>query len=243
MQELWQIEQRDRALEIGPGDGEVLQHLAQDFDQVKGIDSSAHMLDLARQATVGCRNVSLEKQTFTGAPKQREFNLIVAAMVVHHMSSPRTFFRRAHSALVDGGRLIVAELGAHDHKWVADTCGDLWLGFEADELDGWARASGFVAGPRHFLAQKNGFSIQILTFDKHQKGKRAMSNDYKVADMALAEFGRKEIRLAEAEMPALMALRKRYRDEQPLAGAKIIGCIHMTVQTAVLIDTLDGSRR
>jgi adenosylhomocysteinase len=63
-------------------------------------------------------------------------------------------------------------------------------------------------------------------------------SDYKVADIGLAEFGRKEIRLAEAEMPALMALRRRYQAAQPLAGAKIIGCIHMTVQTAVLIETL-----
>jgi len=62
--------------------------------------------------------------------------------------------------------------------------------------------------------------------------------DYKVADIELAEFGRKEIRLAEAEMPALMSLRRQYKGEQPLAGAKIIGCIHMTVQTAVLIETL-----
>ena len=62
--------------------------------------------------------------------------------------------------------------------------------------------------------------------------------DYKVADMALAEFGRKEITLAEAEMPALMALRERYSASQPLSGAKIIGCIHMTIQTAVLIETL-----
>ena len=62
--------------------------------------------------------------------------------------------------------------------------------------------------------------------------------DYKVADIGLAEFGRKEISLAEAEMPALMALRKKYQAEQPLAGARIIGCIHMTIQTAVLIETL-----
>jgi adenosylhomocysteinase len=62
--------------------------------------------------------------------------------------------------------------------------------------------------------------------------------DYKVADMSLADFGRREINLAEAEMPALMALRNRYADQQPLAGAKVIGCIHMTVQTAVLIETL-----
>lgn len=62
--------------------------------------------------------------------------------------------------------------------------------------------------------------------------------DYKVADISLAEWGRKEIQIAEGEMPSLMALRKQYKDAQPLAGAKIIGCIHMTIQTAVLIETL-----
>ena len=62
--------------------------------------------------------------------------------------------------------------------------------------------------------------------------------DYKVADISLADFGRKEIALAEAEMPALIALRSKYKETQPLAGAKVIGCIHMTIQTAVLIETL-----
>ncbi|MDX1636538.1 MAG: adenosylhomocysteinase [Balneolaceae bacterium] len=61
---------------------------------------------------------------------------------------------------------------------------------------------------------------------------------YKVKDIGLAEWGRKEIRLAEAEMPGLMALREEYRDQQPLKGARIAGCLHMTVQTAVLIETL-----
>ncbi len=65
-----------------------------------------------------------------------------------------------------------------------------------------------------------------------------MSEDYKVADISLADFGRAEIELAEAEMPALMALREKYKADQPLAGAKIIGCIHMTIQTAVLMETL-----
>ena len=65
-----------------------------------------------------------------------------------------------------------------------------------------------------------------------------MSNDYKVKDITLAEFGRQEILLAQDEMPALMQLRENYRDEQPLKGAKIMGCIHMTIQTAVLIETL-----
>lgn len=65
-----------------------------------------------------------------------------------------------------------------------------------------------------------------------------MTNDYKIADIHLAEWGRKEIQIAETEMPGLMALRKKYSANQPLAGAKIAGCIHMTIQTAVLIETL-----
>tara|TARA_B100001013_G_scaffold136830_1_gene80506 strand:+ start:575 stop:1969 length:1395 start_codon:yes stop_codon:yes gene_type:complete len=65
-----------------------------------------------------------------------------------------------------------------------------------------------------------------------------MENDFKVTDISLADFGRREISLAENEMPALMALRERYRDAQPLKGARIMGCIHMTIQTAVLMETL-----
>ena len=61
---------------------------------------------------------------------------------------------------------------------------------------------------------------------------------YKVKDISLAEWGRKEIRLAEAEMPGLMALREEYGTSQPLAGARVAGCLHMTIQTAVLIETL-----
>jgi len=62
--------------------------------------------------------------------------------------------------------------------------------------------------------------------------------DYKVADISLADYGRREIIIAESEMPALMAMRRKYASEQPLKGARILGCIHMTIQTAVLIETL-----
>src|ERR687890_999247 len=64
------------------------------------------------------------------------------------------------------------------------------------------------------------------------------ANDYKVADLSLAEFGRKEIRLAEHEMPGLMQTRAEFADAQPLKGARISGSLHMTIQTAVLIETL-----
>ena len=65
-----------------------------------------------------------------------------------------------------------------------------------------------------------------------------IGSDYKIADMSLADFGKKEIRIAETEMPGLMAIRDEYKDQKPLKGANILGCLHMTIQTAVLIETL-----
>jgi adenosylhomocysteinase len=76
---------------------------------------------------------------------------------------------------------------------------------------------------------------EVHTFDAARQASR---EPFKVADLSLAEWGRKEIRLAEHEMPGLMAVRARYRSSRPLAGARIMGSLHMTVQTAVLIETL-----
>jgi len=67
---------------------------------------------------------------------------------------------------------------------------------------------------------------------------RTTVTDYKINDINEAEFGRKEIAIAETEMPGLMAIREKYKADQPLKGARIAGCIHMTIQTAVLIETL-----
>src|SRR5512143_2074996 len=69
-------------------------------------------------------------------------------------------------------------------------------------------------------------------------GSSFVPGKYKVADISLADWGRKEIRIAEKEMPGLMALRAEYGAKKPLAGARIAGCLHMTIQTAVLIETL-----
>jgi adenosylhomocysteinase len=80
----------------------------------------------------------------------------------------------------------------------------------------------------------------VLTEKTHafEAAQKAGRPPYKVADLSLAEWGRKEIQLAEHEMPGLMALRGRYKGKQPLAGAKVMGSLHMTIQTAVLIETL-----
>jgi adenosylhomocysteinase len=82
---------------------------------------------------------------------------------------------------------------------------------------------------------------QKLASSKSQGSKGSSSSDfldYKVKDISLAEWGRKEIEIAEKEMPGLMALRKEYKGKKPLKGARIAGCLHMTIQTAVLIETL-----
>ena len=71
-----------------------------------------------------------------------------------------------------------------------------------------------------------------------EMNERVLTHDYCIADLSLAAWGRKEISIAETEMPGLMALRKEFASSQPLKGAKIAGCLHMTIQTAVLMETL-----
>ena len=72
--------------------------------------------------------------------------------------------------------------------------------------------------------------------------KNTKYSPFKVRDLSLAEWGRKEITLAESEMPGLMSLREEYKGSQPLKGARIAGCLHMTIQTAVLIETLSAPK-
>ena len=78
-------------------------------------------------------------------------------------------------------------------------------------------------------------STELHAFDVAAEAKRV---PYKVADLSLAEYGRKEIDLAEHEMPGLMETRRRYSENKPLTGTKVMGSLHMTIQTAVLIETL-----
>src|SRR5690606_24907857 len=100
-----------------------------------------------------------------------------------------------------------------------------------------------AAGPRGSKgrqAQEVTAPIRPKRMENSMNAKVDSKQDYKVADIALANWGRAEIEIAETEMPALMAIREKYRAEQPLKGARIIGCIHMTIQTAVLIETLQA---
>ncbi|MEZ5559467.1 MAG: metalloregulator ArsR/SmtB family transcription factor [Pseudomonadales bacterium] len=150
-----------RALEIGPGDGQLLSALAAMFDGVTGIDSAAGMLARSASAVATLDNVRLERCDFEALPARPTYQLVVAAMVLHHIAAPQQFFQHAQRLLQPGGMLLVAELGRHDNEWARQACGDLWLGFESDELGGWASDAGFSHCDAQYLAQKNGFDIQI----------------------------------------------------------------------------------
>lgn len=152
------------ALEIGPGEGDLLEPLARRFESVEGIDSAPGMLNRSAGRAESLANVRLLHRDFIELPPRPRYQLVVAAMVVHHLASPQRFFRHARHLLEEQGVLVVVELCRHDHEWARSACGDLWLGFEATELNEWADNAGFTAGEAQFLAQKNGFRIQIHAF-------------------------------------------------------------------------------
>jgi len=157
--------QRLVALEVGPGNGTVLAALAPHFNQVVGVDNSSDMLDATHGAMRNLHNnIKLIERDFADLPRIRKYNLVVAAMVVHHMPSPKKFFQQAAGVLKKGGTLVVAELCAHSQDWVKETCGDVWLGFDTQELSVWSKQCGFKLTQQQFLAQKNGFRVQVNAY-------------------------------------------------------------------------------
>ena len=157
---------RDHASEIGPGDAELLRQLSTRYASVSAVDNSAAMLEQTRTRSEAAANVHWRVAEFDSL--EQTSDLLLAAMVVHHMPSPAEFFQRAHVLVQPGGLLIVVELCAHDQNWAHEACGDLWLGFSPEALTEWAENAGFQSLSRQFLAQSNGFEVQIHTFTKEQ---------------------------------------------------------------------------
>ncbi len=158
-----------KSLEVGPGEGLFLPLLAGLFDEVDALDNSNQMLELSR---THCHQKQVSNVRFvagdtgTSALSQAEYDVVVTNMVLHHNSSPRELFQDIHGLLKPGGSLVVSELMAHQQDWVRDACGDLWLGFQAEDLGMMARNSGFAEGLNHYLAQRNGFVVQLRQFIK-----------------------------------------------------------------------------
>ena len=131
------------ALEVGPGDGGFLPDLARRFNQVTALDNSSTMLELARQVCEreGLDNVNLQLADALGATDV-EADCVVLNMVLHHFSDPALALRLLAKRVKAGGSLLVTELCSHDQSWAREACGDLWLGFEQEDLARWARVAG-----------------------------------------------------------------------------------------------------
>jgi ubiquinone/menaquinone biosynthesis C-methylase UbiE/DNA-binding transcriptional ArsR family regulator len=155
------------AIEVGPGDGGFLPDLARRFQQVTGLDNSPEMLDLARkictQKALG--NVEL-KLADALANADISGDCVVLNMVLHHFAAPAEALKQLANLLQPGGSLLVTELCSHDQSWAKEACGDLWLGFEQEDLARWAIAAGLVPGESLYIGLRNGFQIQVRHFQR-----------------------------------------------------------------------------
>ncbi|CAK9891648.1 MULTISPECIES: ArsR/SmtB family transcription factor [Pseudomonas] len=155
------------ALEVGPGDGEFLPELARRFTRVTALDNSPTMLDLARQVCEreGLANVNLQLADALSATDV-EADCVVLNMVLHHFSAPAEALRQLANRVKPGGSLLVTELCSHDQSWAREACGDIWLGFEQDDLARWASAAGLAPGDSLYVGLRNGFQIQVRHFQR-----------------------------------------------------------------------------
>ncbi|HEY1029234.1 MAG TPA: metalloregulator ArsR/SmtB family transcription factor [Pseudomonas sp.] len=155
------------ALEIGPGDGAFLPELARRFTRVTALDNSPAMLELTRQrcAAEGLGNVEL-KLADALQDEHAAADCVVLNMVLHHFATPAEAFRKLAGLVAPGGSLLLSELCSHDQSWAREACGDLWLGFEQEDLARWAMAAGLTPGESLYIGLKNGFQIQLRHFAK-----------------------------------------------------------------------------
>lgn len=159
-----------QALEIGPGEGDFLHELSNRFQRVLALDSSAEMLSIAKSSAQEqhLSNVQFEHgDTSKLNTHPLEFNCAVINMVLHHTPSPAQVFQDVSNALKSGATLLITELCLHDQAWTQKACGDVWLGFDPDDLTRWAQEAFFKEGQSTYFALRNGFQIQVRQFFKN----------------------------------------------------------------------------
>ncbi|MBF7728551.1 ArsR/SmtB family transcription factor [Pseudomonas sp. N040] len=153
------------ALEIGPGDGSFLPQLAQRFARVTALDNSPAMLEMARQrcSSEGLQNIRLQLADALQADGLGA-DCVVLNMVLHHFAAPAEAVKALAARVHPGGSLLITELCSHNQSWAREACGDLWLGFEQDDLARWASAAGLLPEDSVYLGLRNGFQIQVRHF-------------------------------------------------------------------------------
>ena len=158
-----------RVIEIGAGESPLLTTLSETFKSVLVVDNSDEMLmkTKARAHQEQLKNVDFMLQDYDSLALDFPADLLVCNMVLHHLPAPAAFFQKAAGLVKPKGKLLLIDLCPHQQDWTRDICGDLWLGFEPDDLDLWATASGFQRGQGAFLGLKNGFQLQLRIFTAH----------------------------------------------------------------------------
>ncbi|QCT98568.1 metalloregulator ArsR/SmtB family transcription factor [Stutzerimonas degradans] len=155
------------ALEVGPGDGSFLPELASRFRHVVALDNSAAMLELARAR---CEQAGLDNVELKLADALHDecppAECVVLNMVLHHLAAPGEALKQLARLVKAGGSLLITELCSHNQSWAREACGDLWLGFEQDDLARWADAAGLTPGESLYIGLKNGFQIQARHFSR-----------------------------------------------------------------------------
>ncbi|MHA6197721.1 ArsR/SmtB family transcription factor [Pseudomonas wadenswilerensis] len=155
------------ALEVGPGDGEFLPELARRFAQVTALDNSPTMLELARQVCQRERLANVNLQLADAlSTTDAQADCVVLNMVLHHFSDPAAALAQLAGRVKPGGSLLLTELCSHDQGWAREACGDLWLGFEQDDLLRWACAAGLAPGDSLYVGLRNGFQLQVRHFQR-----------------------------------------------------------------------------
>lgn len=154
-------------LEIGPGDGGFLPELARRFSRVTALDNSPAMLELARMRCEqdGLGNVALQLADAL-SDDYPAADCLVLNMVLHHFAAPAEALKQLALRVNHGGSLLITDLCSHNQSWAKQACGDLWLGFEQDDLARWAIAAGLNPSESLYVGLRNGFQIQVRHFAK-----------------------------------------------------------------------------
>ena len=161
------LERQARVLEVGPGEGLLLAELAERFQRLTALDNSPDMLERSRATIAAAGREGVEFLLGeTRSVTDRQFDLIIFDMVLHHIPSPAMTIKDCARLLAPSGTLLICDLTRHDQDWVRESCGDLWLGFDNEDLRDWANQAGLEDQQGSFLGLRNGFQIQMRMFSK-----------------------------------------------------------------------------
>lgn len=153
-------------LEVGSGAGDLVAAVHKKFKEAIALDISEELLKQSQERVQSEDIVFFLGDTSEALAKNVQADCISCNMVLHHVPSPANVIGDAAQMLKADGQLLVCDLDEHDQEWARSSCGDLWLGFSADEISQWALDANLKEGRSQFLALRNGFRVQIREFIK-----------------------------------------------------------------------------